>query len=341
MADTYNRTDPLPDEAKLGQGFRRWSCPQYLAVVGLPILVWEGWTLLAWLWDGPHQITAFRSTGSLNWYAALIYEGASLILALVVGTWVIHGCIRARTLTFDAMFCIAGATMWWGTGGPNFFMPTFLTSSNFVNVNSACGNIPFVVNRHCGRSPDPIIFTLALYSFGVLAAALLAGRVAQRVRARWPHISNLRVLFALCVLGLVVHAAFAIPSVALGIWVYVAPKWTYVPLGGWRRYPIEAAIGGGAVWFGLLGAIRVFRDESDRTFLERGLDHLSPWKRKVVTFLALYACMQLVLVAANGAVAAYGPYEQTWPHLPAYLVNGVCDAPGVQGTRYGPCPGTP
>jgi hypothetical protein len=33
-------------------------------------------------------------------------------------------------------------------------------------------------------------------------------------------------------------------------------------------------------------------------------------------------------------------YQAQWPTLPNYLVNDVCDAPGVAGSPYGLCPGS-
>jgi hypothetical protein len=57
--------------------------------------------------------------------------------------------------------------------------------------------------------------------------------------------------------------------------------------------------------------------------------------------LAMYSVFQL----GGGGVANLpmlsGPYSPKWEKMPAYVVNGVCDAPGFRGTRYGPCPGSP
>jgi hypothetical protein len=34
-------------------------------------------------------------------------------------------------------------------------------------------------------------------------------------------------------------------------------------------------------------------------------------------------------------------YQGHWQETPSHLVNDVCNAPGITGTRYGTCPGDP
>jgi hypothetical protein len=56
----------------------------------------------------------------------------------------------------------------------------------------------------------------------------------------------------------------------------------------------------------------------------------------------LYGALQLItIVPGNWFVIATGPYEEPWPKLPRDLVGNICDAPGITGTAYGPCPGSP
>src|SRR2546428_5811405 len=89
---------------------RRWSRPQYLALIGIPILFLNVWTVIAWLADGPRQVTQFRDRHSASWYAAHTYEGLYIVASIVVLVYVIRGCRRERrVLTFDVMFLLCGA----------------------------------------------------------------------------------------------------------------------------------------------------------------------------------------------------------------------------------------
>ena len=48
-----------------------------------------------------------------------------------------------------------------------------------------------------------------------------------------------------------------------------------------------------------------------------------------------------LVVFVGNAPVILSPYVTFKGKLPAYIINGVCDAPGVHGTRYGACPGSP
>ena len=315
-----------------------WSWPHYLAILGVPILVWEVWTLTAWLADGPRQITEFRDHDSLNWYLARFYEGLALAVAVPMLVYIVRGCRRARTIfTFDVMFVICGTSMFWLDQGINFFQPGVLMSSNWVNVNNPCGHMPFVVNPDCGRVPEPILLALCVEGLGMLALAVVAGRLVQWARQRQPGISTAKLLGLLVLFAVGIEIAFEIPIIASGLWTYTGGP--SIPLGSQFRYALPEIIGGAAVFF--IVAIRVFKDDKGRTFVERGLDGMKPRRAKLVMFLALYFVVQFLADGFGNIVALSGPYSPKWPEMPAYVVNDVCDAPGITGTRYGPCPGSP
>ena len=328
------------EQAPAGTG-RRWSWSQYLAIIAIPIAVVQIWTLTAWLLDRPHQITEFREHGTLNWWACRFYEGLGLVLVAIVVPWVLRQCIRQRRLTFDAHFLLAGATIFWGDAAVNFFVPTFLYSSNFVNLNNPLGHMPFMVNPDMGRLPDPLLFSVPLETAGLLVAAIAMGALAKWFRQRYPGISTPKLIGLLVVVALAVEVLVELPIIAMGLWTYTSPPLMSVGLGGGHRYPFPALIAG-TCFFMVPALLRLFKDDRGRTLIERGMDHYHPAKRGAVTFLALYATLQiLVWGPATVPVLLYGPYQEEWPEYEEYLVNDVCDAPGIAGTRYGPCPGSP
>ncbi len=320
---------------------RRWGWAQYLALFAVPVLFWEIWTVVAWLADNPHEITQYQTPGSTDWWAATSLEAIAIVAAVPVLIYVIRGCIRARGMTLDSMFCLAGLTICWCDLGCNFFQPTFLTSSNFVNLNNMCGHMPLVVNPDCGRVPDPFLFLFPLEAFGLLGIAIVAERPIRWVRTRWPGISTAKLLLLLVLSGLVIDLALEPVCISLGLWSYTAPSWLSLNVGTGLRFAYPEALAG-ALFFSLPAAVRVFRDDSGRTLVERNLEHYSPRRQRVIIFLALYAVMQFIVwIPASVPDFAYGPYQSAWPKIPAYLLNDVCNAPGVTGTRYGTCPGDP
>ena len=326
----------------------RWSWAHYLALIGVPILFWNAWTVIAWLADGPRQVTEFREADSWNFAFVKVLEVSMVIVSVAMLIYVVRGCLRQRRFfTFDVKFCLAGMTIFWSDLGANVFIPTFVISSNFFNFNGPCGHMPLVVNPDCGRAPDPIPFLMLMCSFGLLALAIAFEKGVRWARARWPSLSNRQLLLLIVltalVFDLVLEAGLFVP---LHVWTYPAPGWMSIPtLGdGSTRFPfIQAIIG--ALFFGLLAALRVFRDDQGRTLVDRGLGGHSPRRATAISLLATYAVFQLLAWGVgNVPLMMYGPYEpvDAWERMPRYLVNDVCDAPrGVEGTRYGPCPGSP
>ena len=317
--------------------------PVYLlAIAAVPIVVWEGWTLIAWLADGPRPVTAFRHGHTLDWYAARALEGVMVGAAIAVAVHVVQDCRRkGRILTFDVKFCLCAATLFWADLGANVFHPVFLASSNWVNLTGPCGHMPFVSNPDCGRAPDPILFLWLMETFGVLGFAILIGGLLGRVRRRRPEASTVALvgIVLACSVALVVLEPVV---VALRLWTYPGRTPGSVSLGSGFSFPILPELLSFGLWFGVLAAVRIFKDDRGRSLVERGLDHHRPRVRAGLSLLALYGLMQMATWGiANAPLWPLGFHARPWPNLPASVVNGVCDAPGFSGTRYGPCPGSP
>jgi hypothetical protein len=346
MTLTHESLSGTPPHGEAQAPRQPWGLSQWLAVAAVPLLFLEAWTLIAWLADGPHQVTEFRTEGlGLEWWGARIAEGAVILISAIVLTIVVRGCLRQRRiLTFDVMFCISGALMIWGCGGLNIFQPNFVYTSEFVNLTDVCGHLPFVVNPDCGRLPIPIIFLGLLFTFGLLGIAMLIEAVVVRpARRRWPHVSNAKLLGLILVASAVISLAEPLFIIPMHLWSYPGAPWA-LELGGdaWR-WPIFPEYGVFILFAGLPAALRIFRDERGRTIVERGLDHYRPGLRTAITLLATYTVIQLVLwIPGTMPDWILGWRSTEWGQLPLSVNNALCDQPGViEGTRYGPCPGSP
>jgi hypothetical protein len=273
--------------------------------------------------------------------AARVFEVVAWVLAIVVFGHVIRQCLKQRRFTFDAHFLLVGLTIFWADTSPNFFGPVHLYSSNFVNLNNAMGNMPFVVNPDIGRIPDPLLFTIPLESAGFLAVAMAFGWLTRKIRDRRPGISNTRLVLILFAAACVVDIIVELPIIALGLWSYMSPEWMSITVGQGLKYAhIELIVG--AFTFLLPSLLRIFKDDLGQTLCEKEFRRYSGVKRHGLTWLSLYGAMQLIVwIPGTMPLWAYGPYETPWPKIPGHILNDVCDAPGVTGTRYGPCPGSP
>ena len=320
-----------------------WGWPQYLASAGVLFLVWETWTLVAWLADGPHFITKYRDTRGLDWWAARGFEVVAVVGATLALAWVIRGCFRARKLTFDAMFCIAALNTWWANDSFNFVLPIYNFSSNWTAVNSPCGNMPFVINPDCGRMANPIVFFVPFWAGLLVLSAALMGALLRPIRSRWPDLSKAKLVLLCFAIGIGFDVALEFSAIAMGLWTYFSPDNFSIVIngGGGNRYALSELISGG-IWWSLVCMVRVFKDDKGLSFVERGLSHLSHRRQVLTTQLALIGFINLtVWTVATLPLVAYGPYMDPIKPLPRHLVNDICNTPGVEHTRYGTCPGTP
>ena len=319
---------------------RRWTWQHWLALAGAVCLLWGGWTIVAWIAAGPHQVTQFRDHGDPSWIAARLYEAAALIMSAVVLTLVVRGCRRQNRLTWDAQLCIAGLGVYWVDPLPNFYQPIVMYSSQWFNVTNWCSQTPFVVNTDCGRMPEAVAFLWPVYTFGLLAAAMLGGWVLRRVTARNPAVSFAKLVWISAALGAAIDMAMEIPIIRIGLWRYAAFPDALSIFGGEFRYPMFEALVA-IVFFAPVFMIRHCKDDRGRTVFERGLDHLSPARRTGLSLLATIGLVQILVIVGCLLLIPLAPYTGPFPRYPAHLVNGLCDNGEFTNTRYGPCPGSP
>jgi hypothetical protein len=323
-----------------------WGWAQWLAALGLPVLLLEMWTLIAWLADGPSQLTKYRGDGhGTEWYGARIGEIAVIVISAIVIAKVVRGCREQKKfLTFDVMFCICGFFMIWGAGGLNFFQPNFVYTSEFINLNDPCGHIPGIVNPDCGQLHFPIVFLGLLFTFGLLGIAMLIEAVVIRpARRRWADLSTAKLLGLILAASAVLSLAEPLVIIPMHMWSYPGAPWALHIGGDAWRWPIFPEYGVFILFAGLPAAIRIFRDDEGRTLVERGVSQHSQRIRPIVSLLALYTLIQLVLwIPGTAPDWILGWRSTNWAKLPLSVNNGLCDQPGViTGTRYGRCPGSP
>jgi hypothetical protein len=332
-----------PTGSRSVQVSRRWALPHYLALLALPIAFVELWTVVAWLADSPTQVTQFRQSGSLNWWAA---HGCEIGMALASVPVIVHLYRdvkrQGRVLTFDVMFCLACATLWWADDALNFFQPNFVVSSNFINLTNPLGHLPFVVNPDIGRAPDAILFYFLVETFGVLGAAMLVSNFLARLKRNRDDFSRARQAFVILAIGAAIELLWEPVSLGLGLWSYELPLSLHIGSRG-GNYPFAELVEG-ALFFALLIMLREFKNDKGESIAERGLSKETPRVGRAISLAALYAAAQLIMwVGGNLPAAASSFYAPQWHPLPSYLVNGICNVPGTNDppTRYGPCPGSP
>jgi hypothetical protein len=307
----------------------------YLAAAGVLCLVWEGWTLIAWIADGPQAITQFRDTSHYTWWLARVLEGAAVLLAIITSLWLWRSSRSGRRVSFDVMFVVAGFLGFWTDPMVNFIQPIWLYNSNFINVGSWAGHIPFVLNPAADKVPEPIVFGPLVYAFGILVFALLMERVGKGLLRRRPTMSKRQLWARLVIVAMGIDLALELPLLLTGMERMAGfPSWFSIGGHSPTKFAVVELIGVSLLFSGL-ALLRMSRNDRGETIVERGL---APGRRgRFISLLALIGVFNLGMFAVNGALAISGLYADHYPDNPPYLINDVCGP----GTDYGPCPGTP
>jgi hypothetical protein len=242
------RLEPGDVSIRTGERQQRWPWQYYAAVLAIPFLFWEFWTLSAWLAKGPHEITQYRNTHEAAWVAARIYEPVMIVISLALLVYIVRGCLRIRRLSFDAMLCISCLLMAWLDPLEMFFQPVFLYSSDWTNLNSWCSQVPGVVNPDCSRIPEPIPFLPLVYTFGVPACTMIGGWVIRKVRARYPGISFFKMLAIVAIFGVIFDIFVEFPMILLHLWNYPGFPDSFSIFSGGIKLPLAVPIGAAIFW---------------------------------------------------------------------------------------------
>lgn len=321
------------------EGSRRWTWHTYVAAFGALCLLIQGWVWIAWLRTGPEQITRFRDTSDGSYKLAIAYQVGALLLLMVLGGKVVRDCVRQRRITFDAQFCIASSATFWLDPLANFLLPTYTYSSQWVNLNDWLGQVPLVRNPDAGRLPEPMLFIPALYMVGWLMMAMAVGAVMRWALRRWPHWSAARAMGFGVAVAFLCDLALETPMFLFNLWSNQgAPRIGLFANSG-TLYPITEMLIA-IVCFTTLGSLRIFKNDKGETLVERGQQG-SRRRKAWTTQLALIGIFNALWMIMAVAWTAGGLFSGEWREMKPWVSNAVCDSPGVENTRYGPCPGSP
>jgi hypothetical protein len=312
---------------------QRIGVARVLAWLGAAVACYELVTWGRWLAAGPQQITQYRDTHVAAWTAARCYEVAILLVAIALSAVVVSQCRSDRRLTLDAQLLIGGVAALFFDPFGNFVQPAFFYSSDWLNLNSWTGFAPAVVNPDASRMPEPV-FIMLVYPFGLLAFAMITNRVMAAVARARPGWSAGRVLAAGTAFAVLCGMALEAPMFLLDLWSLPGAPRTLSLFDNAHRYSAVEFLTTGMVFAGWAG-VRYFKDDQGRAFTERGVGRTG-------SVLAMVGWCASLLIVLQLIVTLFAFHASPYPaQFPRHLVNGMCNVGATQGTRYGPCPGSP
>lgn len=221
----------------------------------------------------------------------------------------------------------------------NVFNTAFTFNAYSINRGSWGNFIPGMNAPLQGRAAEGLMWAFAMYTYFVVAAAILGSGLLRILERRFPRMSTTG-LWA-CGYGIFFVADIAIELplfVHHGMYAYAGvPESISLFAGRADQFPIYEPI---FVAFVCLGAtwLRESRDDRGRSRVERGVDELriGPRAKEAVSFAAVAGFTVTLLMGAYFIPFSWmSMYSDSYPALPSYLKsNAYCGTPGTGR----PCP---
>ena len=260
-----------------------------------------------------------------------VFEFGSLAGGLLlVWSFVLRPFLRDRTFNFDSMLVIGGLSTWWADPTGNYFRATVAYNTHVINMGSWSRFIPGWTSRNGGRLAEPLLAISGAYIWWIFGMAFVGCAVMRRVKARHPDLT-LMGLFAICFMAFfVIDLIFEFLFIfTFQVWAYSA---VYKPLtlfaGRSYQFPLYQPFLMGLMSV-LLAAMRYCRDDTGRSFVERGVDQLGVGERarKAMSFLAICGYLQFGVFIVGNAVPyiLFSNLANTTATLPSYLRSPLCD----------------
>jgi hypothetical protein len=318
---------------------------QIWAAVGGAILVLQLYVWIRWI-TGPYfeRVPPGPSDPPMYMKVVLTANWVVLWVGLPFALWwfIVRPWRRERRITLDGMLLVSMGLMFFQDPLLNYFNTWCTYNTWLFNRGSWSSNIPgWVSPEEPGHQvAEPLLTNVPGYAYGVLLITIVGCWVMRKIKARWPNISNLRLIlvtYALTfLLDFVMEGLVLLP---VGFYTYPgAIRSVSFNAGTYYQWPIYE----GLMWGGVQAALcclRYFTDDRGRTVVERGLDGVRGGvvKQQSVRFLAIFAAVSGCFFFFYNVPAQWiGMHSDPWPedHMKrSYFNGGICG----DGTDV-PCP---
>jgi hypothetical protein len=315
------------------------------AVVGGAILLLQLYVWIRWI-TGPYfeRVPAGPSDPPMYMKIPLMANAIVLWVGLPFALWffIIRPWVRERRITLDGMLLVSMALMFFQDPLLNYFNTWCTYNTWLFNRGSWSSDIPgWVSPEEPGRQvAEPLLTNVPGYAYGVLLITIVGCWVMRKIKARWPNISNLRLIlvtYALAfLLDFVMEGLVLLP---IGFYTYPgAIRAVSFNAGTYYQWPVYE----GLMWGGVQAALcclRYFTDDRGRTVVERGLDHVRGGfvRQQFTRFLAIFAAVSACFFFFYNVPAQWiGMHADPWPEdhqKRSYFTGGICG----DGTDT-PCP---
>ncbi len=309
------------------------------ALLALQLYVWIRWI------TGPYfeRVPGGVSDPPMYMKIPLMANAIGALILLPVAIWwfIIRPWMRERRITLDGMLLVSMGLMFFQDPFLNYFNTWCTYNTWLFNRGSWSPYVPGWVSPDSpGRQvAEPLLTNTPGYAI-VLLLIIGGCWIMRKIKAKWPGISNLRLILVTYAIGILFDFVMeALVMLPIGFYTYPgAIRAVSFNAGTYYQWPIYE----GLMWGGVMTALcclRYFTDDRGRTIAERGLDRVRGGfaTQQIVRFLAVFAAVSACFFLIYNVPAQwFGMHSDPWPadHLKrSYFNGGTCGAGSDQ-----PCP---
>ena len=190
------------------------------AAVGGALLVLQLYVWIRWI-TGPYfeRVPGGTTDPPMYMKAFLTFNAILMWVLLPIAIWwfIVRPWVRERRITLDGMLLVSMGLMFFQDPLLNYFN-TWCTYNTWLwNRGSWSSDIPgWVSPEEPGRQvAEPLLINAPGYTAGVLVITIFGCWVMRKIKARWPNISNIRLILVTYaftfVLDFVMEAGFMLP----------------------------------------------------------------------------------------------------------------------------------
>jgi hypothetical protein len=314
------------------------------ATIGGALLVLQAYVWIRWV-TGPYFQGIPSGPGDPPMYmkVPLVVNAVMACIGLPLAVWwfIVRPWRRERRITLDGMLLVSCGLMFFQDPLLNY-LNTWCTYNTWnFNMGAWSSEIPGWVSPEVPghQTAEPLLTNTPGYALNLLF--IIAGCwVMRKAKARWPNISNVKLIGVVYVANIVIDFVMeGLIMLPIGFYVYPgAIRAVSINAGTYYQWPIYEGLMWGGVLTGLC-CLRYFTDDRGRTVVERGLDRVRGGfaKTQVVRFLAIFAAVSGCFFFFYNLPAQWvAMHADPWPadvQKRSYLNGGICG----DGTDQ-PCP---
>jgi len=305
----------------------------YWAAAGVFFIGLEAWIFWQWYASGDMRFVNPGKTEIETWmYLMIVMNDIFWYLCILTVAWVfvIGPKLRTGKFSFDGLFVLSFATLWWQDPIFGFGSQGWSYSTTSINLGSWACHIPGWQSPGGCNVSEPLSWDFSFYFVLSAMAAIVGSMVMRKIKARFPALRDQWLWLGFGFIITIFDFILEFSWVSMGMYHYAGIN-EYLSIFDDTRFKFPLFEGPLIGWLvSLWTAILYYRNDKGETLAERGLSQVQATggKRTLIRFLALSGCVNAMFIIGYSMTSLFFQYHAgPWPEETqdrSYFTNGIC-----------------